>query len=251
MSVSLKQSTRRTNIDHNNREMSEYEQERNEHIDTSKSNENIYIVKKDLKELYAEEFGESLEKYNAKQKRNDRKIENYFEHIQQSKKTSLQQEMIIQVGDKDDFLRIALFDIWLSNEDRNHNNFNLLLSKSSEKFYFFYAIDHVNIFNTSSLSHGLYEISVNESILKTELAKILFSKNKNTKKIVTNLVENFYLCTDKCKDSIDEIFAKIPASWDLDLVTLWSTLKQTIFTEDWLKTCDNTFREYVQSCIFN
>ena len=104
MSVSLKQSTRRTNIDHNNREMREYEQERNEHIDTSKSNENIYIVKKDLKELYAEEFGESLEKYNAKQKRNDRKIENYFEHIQQSKKTSLQQEMIIQVGDKDDFL---------------------------------------------------------------------------------------------------------------------------------------------------
>jgi len=43
MSVSLKQSTRRTNIDHNNREMSEYEQERNEHIDTSKSNE-IFIL---------------------------------------------------------------------------------------------------------------------------------------------------------------------------------------------------------------
>lgn len=106
MSVSLKQSTRRTNIDHNNREMSEYEQERNEHIDTSKSNENIYIVKKDLKELYAEEFGESLEKYNAKQKRKDRKIDNYFEHIQQSKKTSLQQEIIVQVGDKDDFLNL-------------------------------------------------------------------------------------------------------------------------------------------------
>ncbi|MEG7852131.1 plasmid recombination protein, partial [Bacillus paranthracis] len=61
------------------------------------------LVQKDLKKLYREEFGEVLENYNAKQKRNDRKIDDYYKHIQSSKKTSLQQEMIIQVGDKDDF----------------------------------------------------------------------------------------------------------------------------------------------------
>ncbi|PFY88047.1 plasmid recombination protein, partial [Bacillus pseudomycoides] len=60
-----------------------------------------------LKELYQEEFGEALEKYNAKQKRSDRKIEDYYKHIQSSKKTSLQQEMIIQVGDLNDFIRNA------------------------------------------------------------------------------------------------------------------------------------------------
>ncbi|MEJ9199839.1 plasmid recombination protein, partial [Bacillus paranthracis] len=43
------------------------------------------------------------EKYNAKQKRNDRKIDDYYKHIQSSKKTSLQQEMIVQVGDMKDF----------------------------------------------------------------------------------------------------------------------------------------------------
>ena len=83
--------------------MNEKEKERNLHINYSKSNENKYLVQKDVKELYQEEFGEVLEKYNAKQKRNDRKIDDYYKHIQSSKKTSLQQEMIVQVGDMKDF----------------------------------------------------------------------------------------------------------------------------------------------------
>ncbi|MGH0533492.1 plasmid recombination protein [Bacillus paranthracis] len=103
MSVSLKKATNKTNIRHNNRTMSEKEKEQNSHIDYSRSDENKYLVQKDLKKLYREEFGEVLENYNSKQKRNDRKIDDYYKHIQSSKKTSLQQEMIIQVGDKDDF----------------------------------------------------------------------------------------------------------------------------------------------------
>ncbi|MEK4678272.1 MULTISPECIES: plasmid recombination protein [Bacillus] len=103
MSVSLKKATNKTNIKHNNRVMNEKEKERNSHINQSRSHENKYLVQKDIKELYQEEFGEVLEKYNAKQKRNDRKIDDYYKHIQSSKKTSLQQEMIVQVGDMKDF----------------------------------------------------------------------------------------------------------------------------------------------------
>lgn len=129
MSVSLKKATNKTNIKHNNRTMSEKEKERNSHIDYSRSDENKYLVQKDLKELYREEFGEVLENYNAKQKRNDRKIDDYYKHIQSSKKTSLQQEMIIQVGDKDDFSSKQNFEKaneileeWLSGfEKRNPN----------------------------------------------------------------------------------------------------------------------------------
>ncbi|WP_144467806.1 plasmid recombination protein [Bacillus toyonensis] len=129
MSVSFKKATNKTNIKHNNRTMSEKEKERNSHIDYSRSEENKYLVQKDLKELYREEFGEVLEKYNAKQKRNDRKIDDYYKHIQSSKKTSLQQEMIIQVGDKDDFSSKQDFEKaneileeWLSGfEKRNPN----------------------------------------------------------------------------------------------------------------------------------
>ena len=83
--------------------MNEKEKERNSHINQSRSHENKYLVQKDIKELYQEAFGEVLEKYNAKQKRNDRKIDDYYKHIQSSKKTSLQQEMIVQVGDMKDF----------------------------------------------------------------------------------------------------------------------------------------------------
>lgn len=103
MSVSLKKATNKTNIKHNNRELSDKEKERNSHIDDSRSDENKYLVQENLRELYKREFGEALENYNAKQKRNDRKIDDYYKHIEKSKKTSLQQEMIIQVGDKDDF----------------------------------------------------------------------------------------------------------------------------------------------------
>ena len=90
--------------------MSDKEKERNSHIDSERSHENKYLVQKDLKELYQEEFGGALENYNAKQKRKDRKIDDYYKHIESSKKTSLQQEMIIQVGDKDDFSSKKDFD---------------------------------------------------------------------------------------------------------------------------------------------
>lgn len=56
------------------------------HIDYSNADENKYLVQKDVKELYREEFDEALEKYNAKQKRSDRKIDDYYKHIKSSKK---------------------------------------------------------------------------------------------------------------------------------------------------------------------
>lgn len=54
----------------------------------------------DVKEIYHSEFDEALEKYNAKQTRNDRKINDYFEHIS-AKDNDVACEFIIQVGDMD------------------------------------------------------------------------------------------------------------------------------------------------------
>lgn len=103
MSVSFKKSSNKTNLNHNNRKFTEKQKEKNSHINFDRTHENKSLVQKDLKELYEQEFAEPLKKYNNKQKRNDRKIDSYYQHIKDSKKTSLQQEMIIQVGDKDDF----------------------------------------------------------------------------------------------------------------------------------------------------
>ena len=52
--------------------------------------------------MYHELFDEALERYNAKQTRADRKIENYYEKIRSGKQEKPFHEIILQVGNKDD-----------------------------------------------------------------------------------------------------------------------------------------------------
>lgn len=83
--------------------MSDKQKQKNLHIDYEKSHKNRYLKRENIRDLYNREFGNALEKYNDKQKRNDRKIKDYYKHVSDSKKTATQQEMIIQIGDKEDF----------------------------------------------------------------------------------------------------------------------------------------------------
>lgn len=53
----------------------------------------------DVKKLYIDEFDKSRIEYNEKQKRNDRKIEDYFSHISNNDKNDLACEIIIELGD--------------------------------------------------------------------------------------------------------------------------------------------------------
>lgn len=154
-----------------------------------------------------------------------------------------------KLKDKEDFLKIALFDIWMANEDRNHNNFNLLLYASPDKMNFFYAIDHVNIFNSSFLNYGITDITEEESIIKTDLAKILFGKDKQLTQIVNNLIESFYLCTVECYNQLDEILDLIPDSWGIDRDTTKNKIVQHLFSEEWNQICETKFREFIQSFI--
>ena len=89
---------------HNRREYEKYGKPTPDNIDVSKSHENITLVDRDIKEAYREIFGEALDEYNAKQKRADRKIEDYCDHIKKSKNgEKLFYEDVVQWGSKDDF----------------------------------------------------------------------------------------------------------------------------------------------------
>lgn len=89
---------------HNRREYEKYGKPTPDNIDVSKSHENITLVDRDIKEAYREIFGEALDKYNTKQKRTDRKIEDYCDHIKKSKNgEKLFYEDVVQWGSKDDF----------------------------------------------------------------------------------------------------------------------------------------------------
>ena len=89
---------------HNRREYEEIGKPIPDNIDGSKSSENIILVDKDIRDAYREIFSSALEKYNSKQKRADRKIVDYLDHIQKSKNNEKTfYEDVVQWGSKDDF----------------------------------------------------------------------------------------------------------------------------------------------------
>lgn len=89
---------------HNRREFEKIGRAVPDNIDTSLSYQNITLLDKDIRAAYKEIFGEALQEYNAKQKRADRKIEDYYDHISKSKNgEKLFYEDVLQWGKKEDF----------------------------------------------------------------------------------------------------------------------------------------------------
>ena len=56
----------------------------------------------DIQTVYHQLFDKALEEYNAKQKRKDRRIKNYYEHINRSKQEKPFYELIFQIGNTED-----------------------------------------------------------------------------------------------------------------------------------------------------
>lgn len=89
---------------HNRRDYEKIGKEFPDNIDQNLTEQNITIVDKDIREAYQKFFGEALQEYNQKQKRADRKIEDYYEHISKSKNgEKLFYEDVLQWGKKEDF----------------------------------------------------------------------------------------------------------------------------------------------------
>ena len=73
-----------------------------ENVDPTRSHLNIEYCYTPIEQAYDQLFGEALAAYNAKQKRKDRCIDNYYEKIRQSKQEKPFYEVIFQIGNKDD-----------------------------------------------------------------------------------------------------------------------------------------------------
>ena len=71
-------------------------------VDKSRTHENITLVCEDIQTVYHQLFDKALEEYNAKQKRKDRRIKNYYEHINRSKQEKPFYELIFQIGNTED-----------------------------------------------------------------------------------------------------------------------------------------------------
>ena len=82
-------------VNHNSRKF------KAENVDGSRTHLNIDYCNEPIKKIYHELFDEALKRYNAKQTRADRRIENYYEKIRNSKQEKPFHELILQIGDKE------------------------------------------------------------------------------------------------------------------------------------------------------
>lgn len=73
-----------------------------ENVDSERTHLNIDYCNEPIKKVYHEMFDNALAKYNAKQKRKDRVIPNYYEKIRTGKQEKPFHEVIFQIGNKED-----------------------------------------------------------------------------------------------------------------------------------------------------
>ena len=69
--------------------------------DPERSYLNVEYCNENIKDVYHELFDEALSRYNEKQTRNDRRIDDYYEKIRSGKQEKPFHEIILQIGDKD------------------------------------------------------------------------------------------------------------------------------------------------------
>ena len=73
-----------------------------QNVDKERTENNITYCNENIRNVYHKLFDEAVKKYNAKQTRKDRIIKNYYKKIsQESKQEKPFEEIIIQIGDKD------------------------------------------------------------------------------------------------------------------------------------------------------
>ena len=164
-----------------------------ENVDPSRVKDNIYYAKESLSEAYQKCFGQALEDYNSKQKRNDRKIEDYYVHLfgnaskdtvaTSSNKENSFYEIVVCIGDKDTCavgsadgeLAVKILDEYakgFSERNPNFYVFNSVLHLDEKTPHL--HIDYVPI--ATGYKNGL-EARNSQSVALQQMG---FGKNKNS-----------------------------------------------------------------------
>ena len=96
--------------------------------DPERSSLNVEYCNENIKDVYHELFDEALARYNEKQTRSDRRIDDYYEKICSGKQEKPFHEIIIQIGNKDDMgaktedgqLAAGILDEYMQNFQRRN-----------------------------------------------------------------------------------------------------------------------------------
>lgn len=100
LSFSFSSNMKNTSIKHNERTLADKDdlKDYGKHINWDRTADNEILVSKPIKQVYKDVFQDAVDAYNAKQKRADRKIKNFFSKVKKSKNLDTQKEFIVQAG---------------------------------------------------------------------------------------------------------------------------------------------------------
>ncbi len=149
---------------------------------------------------------------------------------------------------RQDLLKIALFDIWLANDDRTGGHPNLLVT-ADEEGHTIRVMDHEGIFYGNNPERPLPLLTLEDSILTHPAMRTLLGKEFNKDAaLVDVLVQNLYLWSNACEQRTDEILSYLPADWRIDVATFTPLVRQRLFTEEWLRAVGLHFHELLKHC---
>lgn len=150
---------------------------------------------------------------------------------------------------KKDLIKIAVFDLWMANEDRSFNNFNLL-THPTENGLEIVPIDHGACLNSLMFSdqNRLQSLSYNESLIDTEEFRILVKPILKSMKDADEFIESLYVCMPALKKIYDEQVIAIPKQWKIPK-SFSDDLKDNLFHKEWLNETKLQFLSYIKSSL--
>ncbi|MBO4923265.1 MAG: hypothetical protein J5382_03975 [Bacteroidales bacterium] len=134
-------------------------------------------------------------------------------------------------------LRIALFDLWITNEDRTCNNYNLLYDLRQNNIV---SIDYGGVFNSGTMERPLYQLNESDSIISSDLFDRL--KFSGLEKECSSMYLRFLVTLHKCSSIVPNIIDSIPEEWIINRSLVIDKIKE-LFNPYWVTATWDNFRE--------
>lgn len=158
-------------------------------------------------------------------------------------------------------MRIALFDFWLANEDRNANNANLMYDVVNKDIV---AIDFGCCFNTATFDYPLSQLTETDSILCSDLFTHIIREipKERVLQVANILLDIDYMSfihdcqsdlaiADWDEQTNEELnVAYVPASWSVNRGRLKKKLEE-LFDEEWTSRVRENFMETLKTVLDN
>jgi hypothetical protein len=151
-----------------------------------------------------------------------------------------------KLASRQNILLLALFDIWIGNDDRHETNYNTLLVVS-ESEYHLVPIDHGETFNSgAAIENGMALISYEESLLHSPLYRCIFKKPRNFAEQLNDCNEYLEQWRTIVNSELTEWLDEVPVEWNIDKAKWEALIRKNLLSDEWTKKVKRTFLEYAQ-----